>query len=241
MHKPAREARAYVNEFLPLIQHISNVDIILAPPFTSLHVVKEAIKDTTIGLASQNMHWNPHGAFTGEISPAMLCDSGCQAAIIGHSERRQLSHEDDNKVNRKVKAAIAHHLTAIMCVGETQKDRDAGKTSDVLSHQLIEGLSGIDTIDTTQLILAYEPIWAIGSGTPATPTQANRVHAELRKLLGTLFPASTTESIRIIYGGSITAENIQPLLAMPHIDGGLVGGACLNPQNFATIVDTADN
>lgn len=239
MHKTAGEAGTYVSEFLPLIQSVTTVDIILAPPFTALHVVAASIKDTAIGLAGQDVHWDSQGAFTGEVSPAMLCDSGCQSVIIGHSERRQMFHEDDNAVNRKVKAAIAHHLTAIMCVGETREERDNGKTSDVLSRQLKEGLAGIDTIDDIQLILAYEPIWAIGSGTPATPTQASKVHAELRTHLETLFTPSTAASIRIVYGGSITTENIQALLAMPHVDGGLVGGACLDPGNFARIVSSA--
>ena len=241
MHKTAGEASRYIRDFLPLTQNIASIDIILAPPFTALHVVAESIKDTTIGLAGQNMHWNSHGAFTGEVSPAMLCDNGCQSVIIGHSERRQTFHEDDNTINRKVKAAIAHHLTAIMCVGETREERDTGKTSDVLSRQLAAGLAGIGTIDAKQLIIAYEPIWAIGSGTPATPTQASKVHIKLREHLGTLFTTSTAESIQIIYGGSITAENIQSLLAMPHVDGGLVGGACLDPHNFGTIVSSATN
>ncbi len=174
MHKTAGEAGTYISEFLPLIQSVTTVDIIIAPPFTALHVVAESIKDTAIGLAGQDVHWDPQGAFTGEVSPAMLCDSGCQSVIIGHSERRQMFHEDDHAVNRKVKAAIAHHLTAIMCVGETREERDTGKTSDVLSRQLMAGLAGIDTIDDTQLILAYEPIWAIGSGTPARPHKPAR-------------------------------------------------------------------
>ncbi len=187
MHKTAGEAGTYVREFLPLIQNVASVDVILAPPFTALHVVAASIKDTSIGLAGQDVHWDPQGALTGEVSPAMLRDSGCQSVIIGHSERRQMFHENDNTVNRKVKASIAHHLTAVMCVGETREERDHGKTSDVLSHQLMEGLAGIDTIDDTQLVLAYEPNWAIGSGTPATPIQANEVHAELREHLGKLF------------------------------------------------------
>ncbi len=239
MHKTAQEAGTYVSEFLPLIQNVATVDIILAPPFTALHVVAASVKDTAIGLAGQDVHWDSQGALTGEVSPAMLCDSGCQAVIIGHSERRQLFHEDDNAVNRKVKAAIAHHLTAIMCIGETREERDTGKTSDVLSRQLVAGLAGIAAINDTQLILAYEPVWAIGSGTPATPTQATEVHAELRDRLGTLFTTSIAESIQIVYGGSITTENIQALLATPHVDGGLVGGACLDPGNFARIVSSA--
>ena len=239
MHKTAAEASTYTSEFLPLTQNISTVDIILAPPFTALHVVAESVNGTAMGLAGQDMHWESQGAYTGEVSPAMLCDSGCQAVIVGHSERRQIFHEDDHAVNQKVKAAIAHHLTAIMCLGETREERDTGKTSDVLSRQLKAGLAGIETIDDTQLILAYEPLWAIGSGTPATPKQANEVHAGLREHLETLFTTSIAESIRIVYGGSITTENIQALLAMPHVDGGLVGGACLDPSNFATIVNSA--
>jgi len=241
MHKTADEAGTYIREFLPLIQNIASVDVILAPPFTALHVVEALVKDTSIGLAGQDVHWDSQGALTGEVSPAMLYDSGCQSVIIGHSERRQMFHEDDNAVNRKVKAAIAHHLTAIMCVGETREERDNGKTSDVLTRQLLAGLAGIDAIDDTQLVLAYEPIWAIGSGTPATPTQANEVHAELREHLGTLFTTAIAKSIRIVYGGSITTENIQALLATPHVDGGLVGGACLDPSNFARIVSSAAN
>ena len=239
MHKTAEEAGTYVSEFLPLIQRVASIDVILAPAFTALHVVAASVKNTTIGLAGQNMHWDSQGAFTGEISPAMLCGSGCQAVIVGHSERRQMFHEDNHVVNRKVKAAIAHHLTAIMCVGETREERDAGQTSDILTRQLEAGLTGIDTMHDTQLILAYEPLWAIGSGTPATPTQANEVHTALRKHLGRLFTPSIAESIRIVYGGSITTENIQALLAMPHVDGGLVGGACLDPSNFARIVNSA--
>lgn len=241
MHKTAAEAGTYVSEFSLLIRDVTTVDIILAPPFTALRVVADSVRDTAIGLAGQDVHWDPQGAFTGEVSPTMLNDSGCQSVIIGHSERRHLFHENDHTVNQKVKAAMAHQLTAVMCIGETREERESGKTSDVISRQLAAGLAGIDAIDTTQLILAYEPVWAIGSGTSATPTQADEVHGELREHLGRQFTTSIAGSIRIIYGGSITTENIQALLAMPHIDGGLVGGACLDPGIFARMIHSAAN
>lgn len=237
MHKTPHEAGRYVSDLWPLLRCTSTVDVILAPPFTALHTVASLIKDTTLGLAGQDVHWEPSGSFTGEVSATMLYDSGCQAVIIGHSERRRMFYEDDTAINRKVKASLSHGLTAIMCVGETREERDDGRTSEIISRQLFQGLAGIETLDHTQLILAYEPAWAIGTGTSATPTQASEVHAELRQHLETLFTTSIGESIRVIYGGSITKDNIQNLLAVPHIDGGLVGRACLDPREFAMIVN----
>ncbi len=239
MHKTIEQARAYAGTLIPLISKISATDIVLAPPFTALSVVAESIKTTPIGLAGQDVHWEPHGAFTGAISPIMLADHGCQAVIIGHSERRRIFYEDNTAIRQKIKAALEHNLTAILCLGETQEERDTGKTSNVLSHQLESALDGTNLINPTQLIIAYEPIWAIGCGTPATPSQANDAHEHLRKHLSSLLCPVDAESIRIIYGGSITAENINALMSMPHVDGGLVGGACLDPANFAIIVNSA--
>jgi triosephosphate isomerase len=207
--------------------------IVLAPPFTALLSVSEAIKGSNIFLAAQNMHYEDKGAFTGEISPSMLKDVGCSYVIIGHSERRKYFHEQDNDVNLKVKKALTAGLTPIMCVGETDEEREKGVTKDVVGRQVKQGLSGVEKIEN--IVIAYEPVWAIGTGKVATTTQAQEVHQFIRSILKDLY-GSAANNIRILYGGSVTKDNIGDLIAMEDIDGALVGGASLKADGFLGII-----
>ena len=207
--------------------------IVLAPPFTALLSVSEAIKGSNIFLAAQNMHYEDKGAFTGEISPSMLKDVGCSYVIIGHSERRKYFHEQDNDVNLKVRKALTAGLTPIMCVGETDEEREKGVTKDVVGRQVKQGLSGVEKIEN--IVIAYEPVWAIGTGKVATTTQAQEVHQFIRSILKDLY-GSAANNIRILYGGSVTKDNIGDLIAMEDIDGALVGGASLKADGFLGII-----
>jgi triosephosphate isomerase len=207
--------------------------IVLAPPFTALLSVSEAIKGSNIFLAAQNMHYEDKGAFTGEISPSMLKDVGCSYVIIGHSERRKYFHEQDNDVNLKVRKALTAGLTPIMCVGETDEEREKGVTKDVVGRQVKQGLSGVEKIEN--IVIAYEPVWAIGTGKVATTAQAQEVHQFIRSILKNLYN-SAANNIRILYGGSVTKDNIGDLIAMEDIDGALVGGASLKADGFLGII-----
>ena len=235
MYKTTGESAAFVKEFLPLVGGVTRVEIVLAPPFPSLGVVASLTAGTNVGVASQNVHFAPEGAYTGEVSPAMVKDAGARYAIIGHSERRQYFAETDDSVNRKVKAALAAGLVPIACVGETLAEREAGRTFEVTGRQLRAGLDGIGAAERGRVVVAYEPIWAIGTGKTATPGQAQEVHAHLRGILKELW-GSGGEAVRILYGGSVKPENIADLMAMADIDGALVGGASLKADAFARIV-----
>ena len=237
MYKTQAEARAYFAAFAPLVASSTHCDIIVAPPFTALAASVEAVKGTAISIAAQDMHGEPEGAYTGEISGAMLVEVGCRAVIIGHSERRQFFGETDESVNWKVKAALAVGLTPIMCVGELLTEREAGKTEEVLGRQFREGLAALTGAEFSRIILAYEPVWAIGTGRTATPEIASDAHRFLRQQAAASFTPERAAGLRILYGGSVKPDNCKGLMSQIEIDGALVGGASLNPEAFASIVN----
>ena len=232
MNKTIAETREFISHFVSGVKDSLNVDIVLAPPFTSLAAAAEDLKNTNIFLAAQNIFYEEKGAYTGEISPSMLVDAGCTYVIIGHSERRQYFMENDETVNKKIKAARKAGLGVIVCVGESLEEREAGKTFDVLLRELERGLDGIGP---QNMVIAYEPIWAIGTGRTATPEQAQEVHAYIRGTLRVLY-GNKAEELCIIYGGSVTPENVDSLMACEDVDGALVGGAGLKVESFARIV-----
>ena len=214
------------------------VDVVVCPPYTALAVVQPLLAGSRIALGAQDLAWEAQGAFTGEVSPRMLVDTGCRWVIIGHSERRTLFSETDEHVKRKLAAALQHHLTPIVCIGETLAQRDGGRTFEVLTRQLEGGLAGLSAAEAGRITLAYEPVWAIGTGRNATPEQAQEAHAFIRGWLSTRFAAAAA-AIRIQYGGSVTAANAASLLQQPDVDGALVGGASLKADGFAAIVKAA--
>jgi len=209
----------------------------VAPPFTAIAACVDAAKSSAIGIAAQDMYWASEGAFTGEVSPRMLVEAGCRAAIIAHSERRQFFGETDESANRKVKAALAAGLTPILCVGEMLADREAGNTQKVLEKQFRGSLAALIPAEFSRIIMAYEPVWAIGTGRTATPEIAAEAHKFLRDLAAASFSAENAASLRILYGGSVKPENIKGLMAQADIDGALVGGASLDAAQFAAIVN----
>jgi len=235
MFKTSGEAAAFVKVFLPLVADVREVEIVLAPPFPWIASVAELVRGSGVRVSSQNVHFADEGAYTGEVSPRMLKDAGASHCIIGHSERRQYYAETDDSVNRKNKAALAAGLTPIFCLGETLAQREAGKTFDVVGTQLVDGLKGIPAKEAATVIVAYEPVWAIGTGKTATPEQAQDVHAFLRGRLKGLW-GDASESVRILYGGSVKPDNIATLMGKEDIDGALVGGASLAADSFAKIV-----
>ena len=237
MNMTATQARELASKLLPLVSAVKDRDIVLGPPFTALSAVADAIKGSNIALSAQNLHWEDKGAFTGEISADMLLDSGCKYVIIGHSERRQYFGETDETVNKKVKQALKKGLLPILCVGETLAEREAGKLNEIINRQITVGLKDISAEDMKKIVIAYEPVWAIGTGKTATPEQANEVHALIRQKVKALYSADIAEGNRIQYGGSVTPENVSTLMAMPDIDGALVGGASLKPESFAALVN----
>lgn len=211
------------------------VDVVLAPPFTALRIVAEAIEGTGIGLGAQDVFWEEKGPYTGEISPAMLVDAGCEWVIIGHSERRNVLHETDEMVRKKINAALADGLKVIVCVGETLEEKEGGKTVTVVDGQVDSALSGLEIRDPSRFVIAYEPIWAIGTGQNATPDEAEFVHATIREIAGKIL-GGIADRMRIVYGGSVTEDNITELMAEPDIDGALVGGASLRADAMTSIV-----
>jgi triosephosphate isomerase len=231
MNKTISETREFLHGFSPAVQNVTDVDIVIAPPFTSLSAAADEIKGTNIELAAQDMFWEEKGAYTGEISPYMLLDAGCKHVIIGHSERRQYFSEEDVIVNRKIKAAKKAGLGVIFCIGESLAEREAGKTFDVIKREVELGLA---EVDLESLVVAYEPIWAIGTGKTATNEQAQEVHAYIRKILGNIY-GNKAGDIRILYGGSVTPDNVDSLMACEDVNGALVGGASLKPESFAKI------
>jgi triosephosphate isomerase len=236
MHKTVAEAVALVQDLCSSVAQGDEVDIGVAPPYTALTAVAEVLHGSVIFLAAQNLHWEPQGAFTGEISAAMLRDAGCTRVIVGHSERRQHFAETDATVNRKLKAALNAQLDPILCLGETLDQRESNATFSVLAQQVRQGLTDIAAADMSRTVIAYEPIWAIGTGKTATPTQAQEVHAFIRGLLGELYGKALADEVRIQYGGSVNAGNIRALMTQPDVDGALVGGASLDASSFAQIV-----
>ena len=234
MHKTAAEAVALVRELRQRLN--TQVQIGIAPPFTALAPVKAALQGSPIQLFAQNCHFEKQGAFTGEVSAAMLAEAGCDGVILGHSERRQLFGETDEGVNKKLKAALEAQLAAIVCVGETLAEREANRTWEVVSRQVRGALAGFSAEQIGKLTLAYEPVWAIGTGKVATTGQAQEVHGQIRGLLRELAGPQAAEAVRIQYGGSVKPENAAELLSQPDIDGALVGGASLKADDFARIV-----
>ncbi len=220
-------------------RHPGEVDVVVAPPFTAIHSIAEAVKDSYISVAAQNIHWETSGAFTGEISPVFAKDAGAEYVIIGHSERRQYFAETNETVNKKTKAAFAHGLTPIVCVGETLAEREAGRVEEVINTQVTQGLTGLSATNFEKLIIAYEPVWAIGTGKTATGQQAEDVHTFIRELLVKLAGPEIAQKIRILYGGSVNAKNAKELLSFPNIDGALVGGASLKAPDFVEIIKGA--
>ena len=236
MNKTPKEARELAQALVPLVAGVKDREVVLAPPFTALSAVAEAINKTNIALAAQNLHWEDKGAFTGEISAEMLLDSGCRYVIIGHSERRQYFGETDETVNKRTRKALSKGLRAIICVGETLAEREASKVNEIIGRQLAGGLAGVTAADMQSVVIAYEPGWAIGAGKTATPEQANDVHHFIREQIKALYGPETAGALRIQYGGSVTPENVSTLMAMSDIDGALVGGASLKPESFAALV-----
>jgi len=235
MHKTVKEAKEFFENFLrKLKEKTVDREIMIAPPFTCLFACAEAVKGTPVSLGAQNACWEPKGAFTGEISPEMLKEFEVKYVIIGHSERRHIFGETDEIINKRVKGVFSAGLVPVLCVGETLEEREAGKTFDVVKTQLEEGLRGISGVSGETLVIAYEPVWAIGTGKTATPLQAQEVHQFIREKLKELF-GEVADSIRILYGGSVKPENAGSILEQPDIDGVLVGGASLDPEKFYDI------
>jgi triosephosphate isomerase len=236
MYKTVHEAIVFVKEFRSLVKDIADVEIVLAPPFTALHAVAEAARTSNVGVAGQNLHAEREGAFTGEISAGMVKEAGAEYVVIGHSERRRLFGETDQTVNRKVTAAIGASLTPIVCIGETLEEREAEQTLAVLDRQLKDGLDGITGDQVGALVVAYEPVWAIGTGRNATPVQAGEAHAHIRGRLRQWFGGGAADTCKVIYGGSVKPDNIRDLILLPDVDGALVGGASLDVRAFSDIV-----
>jgi triosephosphate isomerase len=236
MHGARREAVALASALAKDVGKVSGREVLIAPPFTALDAVAAAIAGTDIRLSAQNVHWEAKGAFTGEISAAMLVEATCTHVIVGHSERRQLFGETNETVNKRLVTALAAGLTPIVCVGETLQERDADATVQVVERQVVAGLAGLSTADVARVVVAYEPVWAIGTGKTATPDQAQQVHATIRAQLAKQTDAATAERVRILYGGSVKPDNIDSLMAQADIDGALVGGASLVAEQFIRIV-----
>ena len=236
MYKTVQEAVLFVKELRGLVKDVTDVEIVVAPPFTAVYPVAEAVRNTNVGVAAQDLYWEPEGAFTGEVSAVLIKEAGAEYVIVGHSERRRLFGETDATVNRKVAAAIATGLTPIMCIGETLEERERDETLAVLDRQLKEGLDRLTAQQVAELVVAYEPVWAIGTGRTATARQAGEAHAHIRGRLRQWFGAEAADPCHVIYGGSVKPDNIRELIAEPDVDGALVGGASLDVKGFAQIV-----
>lgn len=236
MNGTVAEARTLASAVREKLKRTRGVEVVLCPPFTALAAVAEVLSGSSIGLGAQNCHWEASGAFTGEVSPVMLAELGCRLVILGHSERRQHLGESDALVNRKLHTLLARGLTPLLCVGETAAERRQGLTFHVVEGQLRGGLAGASRDGIVRCMLAYEPVWAIGTGVNATPAQAAEVHGSLRGILSELGSKEVSEGVRILYGGSVKPDNAAPLLAEPEIDGVLVGGASLQADAFVEIV-----
>jgi len=236
MFKTCSEAVETAKQLVKLVSTSVDVDVMIAPPFTALAQVSDVVKGTCISLGAQNLYWEAEGAYTGEISPSMLVSAGCRYVIIGHSERRQYFNETDESVNRKIKSSLKNGLIPVMCVGESEKERELSETFSVLDKQVKNGLEGFSHDDLKTLVIAYEPVWAIGTGKTATAEQAQEVHEFLRAMLEKKFGNRLAKSMRILYGGSVKPNNIAELMSMPDIDGALVGGASLDPETFSKII-----
>ena len=236
MFKTVHETTVYVKELRGLVKDIHDVTIVIAPPFTAVHAAGEAARNSPVGVAAQNMSWEREGAFTGEVSATMIKEAGAEYVIIGHSERRTLFGETDETVNRKVLAAIAGSLTPIVCIGETLEQRERNETLDVLDRQIKGGLDRVTGDQVAALVMAYEPVWAIGTGRTATPAQAGEAHAHIRSRLRQWFGGTAADQCLLLYGGSVKPDNIRDLMAQADVDGALVGGASLDVRSFYDII-----
>jgi len=239
MYKTVAEARHLISELVPALQAIGGVEKVLCPPFTALLAASALLEGSDIGLGAQNLHWATAGAYTGEISPLMLAEL-CRYVIVGHSERRTYFGETDATVNRKVQAALAHHLTPIVCVGETLTEYEAGRTGEVVYRQVKLGLANLTLVDGSELVVAYEPVWAIGTGKASTAEGANQVVQDvIRPALAEMYGMAVAQSLRVLYGGSVKADNAAEFFQQPEIDGALVGGASLKTAEFTAITQAA--
>jgi triosephosphate isomerase (TIM) len=236
MHKTAAEALVLVNALKAELLAVKDVEVVICPPFTALYAVSTILQDSNIQLGAQNVHWEKEGAFTGEISAGMLKEMSVRYVIVGHSERRQFFGETNEGVNKRAKAALANGIIPIVCVGEMLADREGGKTEAMVRDHVTGSLAGFTKDDMLQTVIAYEPVWAIGTGRTATPAQAQEVHAFIRELLAAKFDPQVAAKVRLQYGGSVKPANAKELLSQPDVDGALVGGACLEAKSFAQIV-----
>jgi triosephosphate isomerase (TIM) len=239
MYKTVHDAVVYVKEFRSMVKDVEDVEIVLAPTFTAIHAAAEAARNSNVGIAGQDLHWEREGAFTGEVSAAMVREAGAEYVIIGHSERRQYFGETDASVNRKLRAAQTAGLVPIVCIGETLEQRERGDTLTVLDRQLKDGFDGITGEQIAALVIAYEPLWAIGNGRTATSAQAQDAHGHIRQRLRQWFGGPAADECHVIYGGSVKPDNTKDLVAQPDVDGALVGGASLDIKSFFDIVTRA--
>ena len=239
MFKTVQEAVVFVKELKSAVKDVGGVEIVVAPPFTAVHAAAEAARNSNIGVAAQDVYWEREGAFTGEVSAQMVREAGAEYVIVGHSERRRLFGETDAHVNRKVVAAIGAGLTPIVCIGETLEERERNETLDVLDRQIKGGLDGLTAGQVADIVVAYEPVWAIGTGRTATSAQAQEAHAHIRTRLRQWFGGDAADQCHILYGGSVKPDNIGELTAEPDVDGALVGGASLDVRGFGQIVMSA--
>ncbi len=241
MNKTASDAAPFIRELSERLRGLpSHVELVVAPPFTALQAVRTALVSSPhLQLGAQDMFWEDQGAYTGEVSAPMLVDLGCRYVILGHSERRTLFGEQNHDIQKKIRAALKHRLRPILCIGESLQQRESGTTDDVLTQQLRESLSGFTAEALNGITVAYEPVWAIGTGTSATAEQAVAAHQTIRQVLATTISSAIADSTRILYGGSVTPQNIESLLASNQVDGALIGGACLQVDSFATIASAA--
>lgn len=239
MNKTPSQAVAFIQELKPLVANVTHCEVVVCPPSICLPAVAEACKGSNIGVGAQNVHWEANGAFTGEIAADMLLDIGVKYVIIGHSERRQYFGETDETVNKRTKAALAAGLIPLTCIGEVLEEREGNQTEAVLERQIRLGFAGISADDMKKVVVAYEPVWAIGTGKTATPEMAEETHKFIRKVLSDLFGAAAADVVRIQYGGSMKAENAKELVAQPDIDGGLIGGASLKAISFKDLIENA--
>jgi triosephosphate isomerase (TIM) len=236
MYKTVHDAVVYIKEFRSMVKDVTDAEIVVAPPFTAIHAAAEAARNTPVGIAAQDVYWEREGAFTGEIAAAMIKEAGAEYVIIGHSERRRLFGETDETVNRKTVAALAAELTPIVCIGETLEERERNQTFDILDRQIKAGLDAMTGSQVGSLVIAYEPVWAIGTGRNATPEQAVEAHAHIRGRLRQWFGGEAADQCHVIYGGSVKPDNIRDLMSADDVDGALVGGASLDVRTFHEIV-----
>ncbi|MDR0399193.1 MAG: triose-phosphate isomerase [Endomicrobium sp.] len=235
MNKTVAEAVSVVKALKSSIADVTDVEVLICPTFTALYAVNNEVKGSNINIGAQNLFWEPKGAFTGEISPTMVKDTGCSYVLIGHSERRQYFNETDETVNKKTKAALVAGLIPVICIGETLKEREQNITFKVIEKQIKEGLAGLTPQQAETIVIAYEPVWAIGTGKTATPDQAQEVHAFTRNVYSQMY-GDASQKVRILYGGSVNPTNVSDLMKQPDIDGGLVGGASLEAESFTKLV-----